>query len=316
MRADALKVAARGRWRSLLPALGVPAQFLTGKHMACPTCGGKDRFRFDDYQSDGGWICNQCGSGSGIDLVMRVRKVTFAEAKSLIQRELPGAAIVVPRAMSKNKNGGDKIWARGIALNEYDAVCRYLTRRGIDLSRGLPQELRCLDAATYFEEGGLNSTHPAMLARFVGPDSKAFTTHLTYLDKEGNKAKVGTVRKMAPGPVPKGGAVRLFYTNGGDTLGIAEGIETALAAAQLNDMPVWAALNANSLRTWQPPATIRNVIVFGDADPGPFFTGQRAAFDLAATLGAAGLNVEVRIPDTIGSDWNDYVDRPRQEFFS
>jgi putative DNA primase/helicase len=316
MQSEALKDQARGRWRSLLPALGVDPRFLTGKHTPCPMCGGRDRFRFDDHKSDGGYICGQCGSGDGIKLVMRVNGVTFYEAKQRIQRELPTAAIVAPKMEKKDfKSGAVRTWGRGLPLHESDAVCRYLKKRGIDLGR-LPSELRCQDGATYHDDDGGRSQHPAMLARFVGPDGKTFTIHQTYLDKAGNKAAVPTVRKMIPGPTPKGGAVRLFYTNGSDTLGVAEGIETALSASQLHDVPVWACLNAANLRTWEPPPTIRNIIVFGDRDGGPLFTGERAAFDLAAALGSRGLNVEVRLPDIVGSDWNDHVDRPVEHVFA
>ena len=36
---------ARGRWREILPRLGLEPQFLVKKHGPCPLCGGKDRFR-------------------------------------------------------------------------------------------------------------------------------------------------------------------------------------------------------------------------------------------------------------------------------
>src|SRR5580698_6037105 len=62
---------ARGRWAEILPRLGVDPKFLTGRHGPCPFCGGVDRWRFTDHGSDGWWICNQCGRGRGIDLVMR-----------------------------------------------------------------------------------------------------------------------------------------------------------------------------------------------------------------------------------------------------
>jgi hypothetical protein len=44
-------------------------------------------------------------------------------------------------------------------------------------------------------------------------------------------------------------------------LGIAEGIETALAASILFDIQVWAALNANRLAVWQPPDSMREVVI-------------------------------------------------------
>src|SRR5690348_13963485 len=53
---------ARGRWREILPCLGVETRYLTNKHGPCPLCGGKDRFRFDDKNGDGTYYCNQCGA--------------------------------------------------------------------------------------------------------------------------------------------------------------------------------------------------------------------------------------------------------------
>jgi putative DNA primase/helicase len=52
-------------------------------------------------------------------------------------------------------------------------------------------------------------------------------------------------RKMMPGSVPKGSAVRLTPVVPGGTLGIAEGIETALSVSILFNMPCWAAIGAS-----------------------------------------------------------------------
>ncbi len=61
-----------GRWREVLPRLGVDKKFLTGKNGPCPACGGKDRFRFTDRTKNGDYYCNQCGAGLGFKLVMKV----------------------------------------------------------------------------------------------------------------------------------------------------------------------------------------------------------------------------------------------------
>jgi putative DNA primase/helicase len=61
---------ANGRWRSILPALGIGARYLDGKNGPCPICGGRDRWRFDDKRGDGTWICTHCGAGQGIRLAM------------------------------------------------------------------------------------------------------------------------------------------------------------------------------------------------------------------------------------------------------
>lgn len=67
---------ARGRWPSILSGLGVDSDLLTDRHSKCPGCGGKDRFRFDDREGTGSWICSQGGggivSGDGFDLLGHV----------------------------------------------------------------------------------------------------------------------------------------------------------------------------------------------------------------------------------------------------
>lgn len=62
---------AKGRWREILPQLGIDTRFLSNRHGPCPLCGGKDRFRFDDRDGSGSYYCNQCGPGPGIMLVRK-----------------------------------------------------------------------------------------------------------------------------------------------------------------------------------------------------------------------------------------------------
>lgn len=65
--------AARGRWVSVLGRLGVNVGLLRDVHGPCPGCGGRDRFRFDDQNGEGTWLCSQGGkgvaSGNGISLL-------------------------------------------------------------------------------------------------------------------------------------------------------------------------------------------------------------------------------------------------------
>lgn len=75
---------AQGRWPSILNALGMEVG--TGEHRPCPTCGGQDRFRFDDQDGRGTWFCNQCDphAGDGFALVMNVRDCSFPEALQVV----------------------------------------------------------------------------------------------------------------------------------------------------------------------------------------------------------------------------------------
>jgi putative DNA primase/helicase len=295
----------QGRWRSLLPALGISSQFLTGKHGPCPVCkDGKDRFRFDDKDGSGSYFCNTCGAGSGVDLVMRVTGTSFLEAKKLIDEQLPSTQIETARAVSKSPYDGEKIWGSCHKLTGLDPASKYLESRLLGRVPHLyPTQLRFHPRAKYIHADKSVTHHPAMIAKFLAPDATDCTLHTTFLDDGGNKASVPTVRKIAPRGIPKGGAVRLC--NSGDTMGIAEGIETALSATALYDVPVWAALSAGCLVAWEPPETVKNIIVFGDADIK--FGGQAAAYALAHRLTAKGFHVDVRIPDDAGDDWNDVL---------
>src|SRR5690606_29343462 len=76
---------ATGRWPAILAALGVDERILSRKHSPCPVCGGRDRFRFTDYQQRGMWICNQCGTGDGFDLLQRIHGWSFSEAAEQIK---------------------------------------------------------------------------------------------------------------------------------------------------------------------------------------------------------------------------------------
>jgi putative DNA primase/helicase len=51
-----------------------------------------------------------------------------------------------------------------------------------------------------------------------------------------------------------------------DVLGLAEGIETALSAAVLDGIPVWAATNAGMLTRFEPPPGVTTLRVYGDRD--------------------------------------------------
>ncbi|HEM7134790.1 TPA: DNA primase, partial [Providencia rettgeri] len=73
-----VKLKANGQWQNILSNLGADVPLNT--HTACPHCGGKDRFRFDDKDGNGTFICSQCGSGDGLDLVQRVLGGSVTEA--------------------------------------------------------------------------------------------------------------------------------------------------------------------------------------------------------------------------------------------
>lgn len=87
-KAEDVRAAALNGWKSILMKLGAGAEQLTGAHSRCPGCGGRDRFRFDDKDGKGTFLCSQGGggilAGDGIDLVAHMKGVEWKEAISLV----------------------------------------------------------------------------------------------------------------------------------------------------------------------------------------------------------------------------------------
>lgn len=79
---DAVKLAACGRWREVLTAVGgFNADDLDGRHHPCPRCEGTDRFRFIDEQA-GAVLCGQCfdqENGDGLAAIQWRNGWTFGE---------------------------------------------------------------------------------------------------------------------------------------------------------------------------------------------------------------------------------------------
>lgn len=300
MRLPPLSSRAQGRWRAILPQLGISPSFLTGRHTACPSCGGRDRFRFDDKDGRGSFYCSGCGAGDGIQLVMRVNGIDFAEAARRIEEHIGSAPVEArkpERSESEIRHALNRLWAASEPVRDGDPVSTYLTARVGPLRP--PKTLRTAERVFY--HGEPVSWHPCMVAMVHGADGKPATLHRTYLTHDGHKAAVPSPRRLMPGSVEKGAAIRLHEP--GPVLGIAEGIETALSASKLFGVPCWAAVNATMLAAWVPPEGVREVVVFGDNDSG--FAGQAAAYQLAQRIRASGVLARVEIPSEIDTDFND-----------
>lgn len=301
-----LREICRGKWGSILPMVGIDTRYLTGRHGPCPICGGMDRFRFDDKNGAGTWICSKCGAGDGFSLAMQINKWDFKEAASRIE-PLAGSA---PRTEARQtrdekslRDAMNRLWQAGKAVSYGDPVWAYLRSRGLDMDVS-PLVLRYVERCRY-QGGGETQWFPAMVAKVTAPDGKPATLHRTYLTERGQKAPVEAARRLMPGKVEKGCAIRLAEP--GDVLGIAEGIETALSAGKIFGVPCWAAVSAGMLMAWEPPVGVREVIVFGDNDES--YAGQSAAYALAHRLRArdGGPAVRVELPPDPGMDWNDVV---------
>ena len=292
--------AAQGKWKGILLELGVPEKHLRNKHGPCPLCAGKDRFRFDNKEGRGTYICNNCGAGNGMDLALKFTGERFAEVArridAIVGNVKPEAA--KPEISPESKRALlRKTFLETQPIQPNDLADKYFKSRGI----GEMVYPRALRFAPKLKDGD-GGIRPALVAVVGVHGEKPSTLHRTFLSPSGGKADMRSPRKLMPSEVPDGSCVQLSDYQGGP-LGIAEGIETALAASHLFNIPVWAALNANMLQKWTPPENCKEVAVFGDNDA--TFTGQAAAYALARKLKSKGIETTVHIPSKINSDWND-----------
>lgn len=142
---------------------------------------------------------------------------------------------------------------------------------------------------------------------------RASGIHRTFLLDDGS-AKGPGGKKML-GSVADA-AVRLFPMPEDGHFGVAEGIETALAAHALFGAPVWAALSADGLARFQWPEGTMRVTIYADAGD----AGRQAAATLSDRLNRADIPNEIVVP-LHGDDFNDDLLRgaraedygPRQE---
>ena len=283
---------ATGRWREILPQLGIDTRFLTNKHGPCPLCGGRDRFRWDDRNGTGSYYCNQCGPGPGVMLVRKLRGWDHATACRAIDEIIgrdPPPRREQEQSSRRRENSGKRILSEAA---DFSIVRHYLERRGLST---FPTILRGHRRLPYVDDGRFLGNFPAMLAPVVGPDGDLRSVHRTYL---GDVPK----RKKLLSQVGTGAAIRLFEPT--DQLGIAEGVETAIAANELFSVPTWATIGAAIMEGFAPPAGVRHLFIFGDNDAK--FGGQKAAYTLAHRLHLEFV-IEVKIPPVSGTDWLDVL---------
>jgi phage/plasmid primase-like uncharacterized protein len=320
---------ARGRWIGILGRLAPTLESALarpGRHVPCPVHGGSDGFRvFRDVAETGGGICNSCGPRrDGFALLMWVNDWGFRETLEAVARNLgldtrrPRTIEAGPRPVVVARTDQDatmaetalrRVWSETLDPDDRRAIPlrRYLSRRGIDAELD-PRVLRFHPGLAYFEDKTRVGTFPALVAKVMDAEGRPVSLHRIYLDHAGHKAPVAHPKKMMP-PIGTlcGGAVRLYPA--GATLGITEGIETALVIRQRTAMPVWAGISATLLQRFVPPPGVELVVIWADLDRSG--TGEQAARALRERLISQGIRVALHLPKgpipegSKGLDWCD-----------
>lgn len=299
------------------------------------------------------WVAVQLSDGS--KLRIRGEKVLQTWKASLVE---PGEELFVRRIKQTIKGGEridwiflkkrtkpknperdlelaqkiEEVWNASLPFDPRNTAMRpmleYLERRAISTSEIAGCDLRFHPSLPCWVEGenGEESRvlkFPAMVAAVRSPEGGIVTLHRTYLDPEkGAKADVPSPKKLMALPegcTMTGGAIRLAPVCSDRPLGLAEGIETALAVETAMAIPCWALVSAGNLERFEPPKGVKRFIIWADLDRS--LTGQTKAMALASRLADAGLEVAIATPGGViakgskGIDWNDVLQKRGPEAF-
>lgn len=194
----------------------------------------------------------------------------------------------------RSRSAVEAIWSGGRSVEGTPAAA-YLASRG--LHRTWP-ELR-FNPRTPSGRAPLTRFRPALIAA-VRDDSGLVGIQRTFLDcSEDTAAERAGLGRFGSGAVRFGGHAR--------AMGLAEGIETALSAAALFDMPCWATLGSERFGLISLPPGVEDLHLFLDHD-----AGGRRAQGLARER-FEGLPIHTHVPPGRGHDWNDVVRRIRAD---
>jgi putative DNA primase/helicase len=303
---DSREIHARVNWRELLPRRGIAEGFLNGKHGPCPICGGTDRFRFDDKDGRGTFICSHCGAGDGFRLLELFYGCDFMSARKMVM-EAAGLSdeesTVQPLSTSRSEVVPAKL--------EWSPTAEAIWRKTQGLRRTLGEVyLRSRSCVLPPRDSHLrylppDGNYPPSLCAAItdAVTGKPLSLHFTRLAADGcGKAGTGKDKLLLGGHRKAGGVIRLWpdecVTYG---LSIAEGIETSLAAAH-GAQPIWSTIDAGNLAAFRILPGIQSLTIFGDNDE----AGRRAA-NACAERWATVAEVMIVCPDEPGFDIADAV---------
>jgi hypothetical protein len=204
-----------------------------------------------------------------------------------------GAVAADRQKKSAFNSNARRLWNSAMAISGSPAE-GYLAQRGI---RRASNQLRFLERTPLGPRGAVRFLQ-AMLAA-VTTDVGLIAVHRTFLDIGSAKLADFERPKRALGSLDRG-AVRLAPPVAG-RLGLAEGIESALAAMQLFGIPCWATLGNERFGLVAIPESVRELHLFIDNDAGGELAEQRAL----KAYSALGRVIQSRVPASAGFDWND-----------
>lgn len=315
-----IKDIARGRWGFIVAALAGDTineaiERGANRHSVCPIHGGNKPFRiFKDFEETGGCICSQCGAFSdGFSFLQEMHHWTSHEVlrnvasvlgvgnESVIQvlparKKIVASAAIDEKEIEQRQQRVIKLWKEALPTTQKgtEPIIRYIYNRGLDVA-SFPATLKMLLSHGYYEDETFVGNYSVMVAAVLSPQGTLVALHRTYITFQGIKAEVECPKKLYTiGRSLKGAAIRLFSAEQTTTLGVCEGIETALAVHQMTSMVVWPCISAALLAQVEIPSHIKEVYIWVDKDRSK--AGQTTALKLAERLYDEGFEVHIKTP--------------------
>ena len=313
----------QGRWADAFAFYGLPF-VVSLNHTECPLC-GKKNYRVDNRQGTGSWICT-CGAGYPIQLFMEITGNTFAEIAKELDKEFGNYQPEIPKGEFKQQSEfvpskQDQILTRfsSIGRIEKTPVETYLNGRGIYT---MPTSSIKFSKAEYDKASG--RSFQTMYSIATDDRMNIIYLHKTFLEN-GKKVDDVANKKIysaldnkvvcasCGNTTSQSCAVRLFEPT--DTLGIAEGIETALSATQLSKVPCWSVMNTAIMKAFKAPKGVKTLIIFADND--------RHGAGMAAAMTCANKNilanndvnqVFIRWNEDVSVDFNDMLKMSNKKY--
>lgn len=235
--------------------------------VACPGCGGKDRFSVDPAKNV--FLCRASGQGGDpIDLVRHVHSLDFSAAVEMLTGEIrAGKAVTETQDQSdayrmKARKRAYEIWRNARAPR--DLIERYFRARGLPIPDWQLRSIRETPRLDYWhwhsEAREFRKVHegPAMLAAIMGPDGHFIGLHRTWLDFSRPKGKAEIfdpetgeqldVKKVMGSQ--RGGRIVLRDDGATHALDVGEGIETLVAFDAMQGDPgraLWCGINLDNI---------------------------------------------------------------------
>jgi hypothetical protein len=218
------------------------------------------------------------------------------------------AEIAEAQHAERNTRRAMALWKAAAPVMPGNLVEFYLReRRGL----ALPAIPGCLRETGSLWHPWSTSYWPGLIAKVVDPSGGFTGVHRTWLNPAtGDKVPLDLPRAML-GP-QQHGAIRLFDNRDNNELLIGEGLETSLAAGELDHWKrsVWAACSTAGLMRLHVPKQFAVVVVAADNDLSG--AGEHAARVLEHRLRKRGVHARVIKPPKPGTDWNDFLVAKKQ----